>query len=97
VAEYRIEGRNGERRFSADYTIRNTSNAPVRYQIAFAFLDGDGLATEPKWVTRTVKAGHSYDGTVWVPWEKDQGSSGVKIVKVHTTPIRGMHGPTNHL
>jgi hypothetical protein len=87
VSGSRTEQRDGRLTFCADYTIRNTTRAPVEYRIAFAFLDGDGLTTEPEWVTRTVKAGHSYDGTVRVPWEGRQGSTGVKIIKVYETPL----------
>ncbi|MFE9835502.1 hypothetical protein ACFYP4_10215 [Streptomyces sp. NPDC005551] len=87
MSEYRVEQHDGHRRFSADYVIHNTARSPIKYQIAFVFLDSDGLATEPKWVTRTVQAGHSYDGTVWVPWEERQGSTGVKVIKIHETPL----------
>ncbi|WP_328436248.1 hypothetical protein OHA71_49200 [Streptomyces sp. NBC_00444] len=87
VSGYGTEQRDGHRVFSAEYTIHNATRAPVEYKVAFLFLDGDGLASAPKWVTRTVKAGHSYNGRVWVPWEGRQGSTGVKVMKVYETPL----------
>ncbi|RMB79518.1 hypothetical protein CTZ28_45165 [Streptomyces shenzhenensis] len=87
VSGYGTERREGRLVFSAEYTIRNTTRAPVAYKIAFAFLDGDGLASDLKWVSRTVLAGHVDDGTVWIPWEGRQGTGGVAVTEVHQTPL----------
>jgi len=87
VSGYGAEQRDGHRVFSAEYTIHNATRASVEYKVAFVFLDNDGLATEPKWVTRNVEAGHSYNGTLWVPWDGRRSASGVKVIKVYETPL----------
>ncbi|MET7451878.1 hypothetical protein ABZT03_08280 [Streptomyces sp. NPDC005574] len=85
VTQYGTEMRHGHLVFSAQYTIRNTSRSPIEYEIAFKF-DGDG-PLEPKWVTRTVSAQKTYDGTVFVPWRRDAVSTGVEISQVNQTPL----------
>lgn len=52
VSGYGTERRQGRLVFSAEYTVRNTTRAPVVHRVAFAFLDGDGPATGLKWVSR---------------------------------------------
>ncbi|MFE7988228.1 hypothetical protein [Streptomyces shenzhenensis] len=87
VSGYGTERREGRLVFSAEYTIRNTTRAPVAYKIAFAFLDSDGLASDLKWVSRTVRAGQVDDGTVWIPWEGRDGAGGVRVTEVVQTPL----------
>ncbi|MFE9612990.1 hypothetical protein [Streptomyces sp. NPDC006012] len=84
---YGTEQRAGRLVLSAEYTVRNPTRAPVRYRIAFAFLDQDGMTRDRKWVTHTVEAGRSGDGTVWVPWDGNDPTSGVSVAEVLETPL----------
>ncbi len=80
VTDYGTRWREEKFVAEAEYTIRNPYSDPVEFRVGFSFTS-DGSDTL-EWATRTVDAGTTVTGTVFVPWEKHLPSPRVEVESV---------------